>query len=40
MKKDYVITHTDKKHVYNEGCKMWKVVIFFIAFAIITSINF
>ena len=40
MKHDYVVTYTDKNPVYSEGCKMWKAVIFIIAFAIITSINF
>lgn len=40
MKKDYVVTYTDKKPAYSEGRKMWKAVIFIIAFAVITSINF
>ena len=40
MKKDYIVTYTDKNHAYSEGRKMWKAVIFIIAFAVITSINF
>ena len=40
MKKDYVITYTDKKPAYGEGRKMLKDVIFIIVFVIITSINF
>ena len=40
MKKDYVVTYTDKNHAYSERRKMWKAVIFIIAFSIITSINF
>ena len=39
MKKDYVVTYTDKNHSYSEGRKIWKDVIFIIAFVIITSIN-
>ena len=39
MKKDYVVTYTDKNPAYSEWCKMLKAVIFIIAFAIITSIN-
>ena len=40
MKKDYVVTYTNKNPAYSEGLKMWKAVIFIIAFAVITSINF
>ena len=40
MKKDYVITYTNKNHTYSEWNKMLKAVIFIIAFAVITSINF
>ena len=40
MKKDYVITYTNKKPTYSEWNKMLKAVIFIIAFAVITSINF
>ena len=40
MKKDYVVTYTNKNRVYSEGRKMLKAVIFIIAFAVITSINF
>ena len=40
MKKDYVVTYTDKNPAYSEGRKMWKAVIFIIAFSVITSINF
>ena len=39
MKKDYVVKYTNKNPDYSEGCKMWKAVIFIIAFAVITSIN-
>ena len=39
MKKDYVITCTNKNPTYSEWRKMWKAVIFIIALAIITSIN-
>ena len=40
MKHDYVVTYTDKNHAYSKWLKMWKAVIFIIAFAVITSINF
>ena len=40
MKKDYIVTYTDKNHAYSEGHKVWKAVIFIIAFSVITSINF
>ena len=40
MKKDYIVTYTDKNPVHSEGRKMLKAIIFIIAFAVITSINF
>ena len=40
MKKDYVVTYTDKNPAYEEGRKMWKGVLFIVVFAIVCSINF
>ena len=40
MKHDYVVKYSTKNQAYIEGAKMWKAVIFIIAFAVITSINF